>query len=77
MSADMLRLEFFVEPGGLIMMDGRGANARLLRAYLRRQWSYAYEPAADAHFFELNDDPADPQNRKKLDFCIGGDWLLD
>ena len=77
MSADLLRMEFLIEPGALIMIDGRGANARLLRAYLRRPWSYAYEAAADAHFFELNDDPPDPQNRIKLDFCIGGEWLLD
>ncbi|MCI4664408.1 MAG: hypothetical protein MRY74_06765 [Neomegalonema sp.] len=77
MSADPLRMEFLFEPGALIMIEGRSANARLLRAYLRRAWSYAFDAQSDAHFFELSEDPYDPANRIKLDFCIGGDWLLD
>lgn len=77
LSADALRYEFLFEPGALIVMDGRAANARLLRAYLRRPWSYAFEPTSDAHFFELCEDPYDAQNRQRLDFCLGGEWLLD
>lgn len=77
LSADLLRYEFLLEPGALILIDGRPANARFLRAYLRRPWSYAYDPGSDAHFFELCEDPYDAQNRTRLDFQLGGEWLLD
>lgn len=77
LSADALRFEFLLEPGALVLLDGRTANARLLRAYLRRPWSYAFEPGSDSHFFELCEDPYDAQNRTRLDFCLGGEWLLD
>lgn len=76
-SADLLRLEFLIEPGALALIEGRSTNARFLRAFLRRPWSYAHDPSGDAHFFELIEDPISPQNRLKLDFCLDGDWLLD
>jgi hypothetical protein len=55
MSADILRFEFFLEPGTLIVVDGRTANARFLKAYLRRDWAYAHMPTADIHLFELQE----------------------
>ncbi len=69
-SADVLRLEFFLEPGTLILVDGRTNNARFLRAYLKRAWEYRHDIEADVHFFELQEDPLGFLNRKKIQFCL-------
>jgi hypothetical protein len=76
MSADILRFEFFLEPGTLILVDGRTANARFLKAYLRRNWAYSHDPAGDIHYFELQEEPLGPFNKRKLEFCLNGKWLL-
>jgi len=76
MSADLLRLEFFLEPGTLVVVDGRTANARFLKAYFKRHWAYLHDPVGDIHYFELQEEPLGPFNRRKLDFCLGGRWLL-
>ncbi len=71
MSADILRFEFFLEPGTLILIDGRTANARFLRSYLRRDWQYSHDELADIHVFELKEAPLGIFNKKKMDFCLG------
>lgn len=76
MSADILRIEFFLEPGTLILMDGRTANARFLKSYLRRNWAYLHDPIGDIHYFELQEEPLGPFNRLKLEFCLNGNWLI-
>lgn len=76
MSADILRLEFFLEPGTLILVDGRTQNARFLKSYLRRNWIYQHDPVGDIHYFELQEDPIGLFNKRKIDFCLDGKWLL-
>lgn len=71
MAADILKLEFFLEPGTLIVVDGRTANARFLRAYLRRNWRYCHDGEGDVHYFELHEEPLGRINQRKLDFCQG------
>ncbi len=71
MSADLIHIEFFLEPGTLIMFDGRTANAKFLRSYLRRNWDYQHDPDSDVHYFELRDPPLGRFNRMKLEFCLG------
>ncbi len=75
-SSDILRIEFFLEPGTLIVVDGRTANARFLRSYLRRNWVYRHLPEGDVHLFELQEEPLGRLNQTRLDFCLGGNWLL-
>jgi len=75
MSADILRFEYFLEPGTLILIDGRTANSRFLRAYLKREWFYEYDSIGDVHYLELREDPLGEFNQRKLDFCLGGRWL--
>lgn len=76
MSADILRFEFFLEPGTLILVDGRTQNARFLKTYLKRHWAYQHDPIGDVHYFELQEDPLGPYNKRKMDFCLAGQWLL-
>ncbi len=76
MSADILRIEFFLEPGTFILVDGRTANARFLRAYLKRNWAYRHDPIGDIHYFELQEAPLGPVNQRKLAFCLDQHWLL-
>ena len=76
MTADVLRFEFFLEPGTLILVDGRTANARFLKSYLKRNWVYYFDKLGDVHYFELQEDPLGRFNQLKIDFCLGGKWLL-
>lgn len=76
MSADILRVEFFLEPGTLILVDGRTANARFLKSYLRRNWAYLHDPIGDIHYFELQEEPLGSFNKSKLEFCLNGSWLI-
>jgi|GEM_PF-570170 len=76
MSADVLRFEFFLEPGCLIVLDGRTQNARFLKAFLKRDWAYSHDPQGDVHYFELQETALGPLNQRRLDFCLSGNWLL-
>ncbi len=71
MAADILRVEFYLEPGTLILVDGRTANARFLKSYLRRNWTYEHDAEADIHLFELDETPLGKFNARKLEFCLG------
>jgi hypothetical protein len=77
MSADIIRLEFFLEPGTLLLVDGRTQNARFLKSYLRRCWKYKHDSLGDVHYFELQEDPLGPFNRTKIHFCLADRWLLN
>ena len=76
-SADILLIEFFLEPGTLIIVDGRTANARFLRSYLKRDWSYSHDLNSDIHYFELQEPPLGLLNKKKIEFCLNNKWLLE
>jgi len=56
MSADLIKTEFFIEPGSWIIVDGRGANAEFLRLSFVRNWNYEYKKTLDQHFFRLDSD---------------------
>ena len=76
MSADVLRFEFFLEPGALVMVDGRTQNARFLKSYLKRNWAYSHDTLGDVHYFELQEAPLGKYNKRRMDFCLGGEWML-
>ena len=71
MSGDILAIEHFLNPGTLIVVDGRGANARFLRSNLQRNWEYAYFENFDQHFFELLEPPLGSINKQIIDFTLG------
>lgn len=70
MSADILAFEHFLEPGTLIVVDGRTANARFLKSNLQRNWNYLHLPKIDQHFFELDEEPLGVFNEKSQNFTF-------
>ena len=70
MASDLLRIEHFLLPGTLIVIDGRTANARFLAANFQRGWSYTEDPDQDVHYFELTEPPLGPFNRRQMEFSF-------
>jgi hypothetical protein len=75
MACDILKIEHFLLPGTLIVVDGRTANARFLRCNLQRDWRYKHGVAEDVHTFELCEPPLGKLNEKQIRFCLGDEWL--
>lgn len=75
MAADILLIEHFLVPGTLIVVDGRTANARFLKANLQRKWQYDYMPEFDQHFFELKEKPLGRLNKAQIEYCHGKNWF--
>ena len=70
MSSDLLQIEYFLEPGTFIIIDGRTANARFLKDHFKRKWNYYHDRKNDYHCFELAESPLGPHNKNKLNFCF-------
>lgn len=70
MAADLLRIEYFLLPRTLILVDGRTANARFLRDNFQRAWEYAHDVEGDVHTFELMEPPLGSYNKAQIDFCL-------
>jgi len=73
MSADVLRIEHFLTPGTIMVLDGRAANARFLKCNLQRAWLYQYDELYDQHVFILDEPPLGKYNRRQLEFYKGSD----
>ena len=70
MSADLLRIEHFLLPGTLIVVDGRTANARFLAANFQRNWTYTEDLTCDVRYLELTEPPLGPYNRRHIEFAL-------
>ena len=66
MSADLLLIEHFLEPGCVIVIDGRTANARFLLANFQRTWLYHHDMVGDVHLMMMNETALGSVNRRKL-----------
>jgi hypothetical protein len=76
MACDLLKIEHFLLPGTLILVDGRTANARFLKTNFQRDWAYHYDRDADVHYFELQEEPLGKYNRRQIDYCLDGKFML-
>ncbi len=74
MASDILKIEHFLLPGTLILIDGRTANTRFLIANLQRNWVHTHDPVGDVHTLELIERPLGPYNQLQVDFCLGRNW---
>lgn len=77
MAADILKFEYFLEPGAIILVDGRTANATFLKNNFQRNWKHSHDFQGDFHLFELQDNFLGHINKNKFDFCTDGKWLLN
>ena len=68
MSCDILKIEFFLTPGTILVIDGRGANAEFLKKNFLRKWSYKYVKKVDQHIFILNEKPLGKYNLNQIKF---------
>ena len=71
MSCDILKIEHFLKPGTIIVVDGRAANSRFIKKNLQRNWKYFYNSINDQHIFFLNEKPLGQLNKKQLNFYFG------
>ena len=75
MSADILTFEHFLQPGTLIIVDGRTANARFLACNFQRKWAHYHASDWDQHFFELQETPLGPYNERMITHCLGEEFF--
>lgn len=68
MTCDILKFENFLQPGTIILSDGRKANTRFLRDNFKRNWLYKEDDKSDQAIFYLNEKPLGYINKKTLDF---------
>ena len=68
MSCDLLKIESFLKPGTIIIVDGRAANSRFLKSNFQREWKYSYNNINDQHVFYLNEKPLGKLNNNQLNF---------
>ena len=68
MACDILKFEHYLTPGTIIVVDGRAANTRFLKANMQRKWEYSYAAEVDQHIFVLNEEPLGKYNQQQLDF---------
>lgn len=73
-SGDILRMEYLLLPGLMILVDGRTNNARFLKDHFRRDFRHFHDPEGDYHTFELVEAPLGRLNRLQLEFCLGKNW---
>jgi hypothetical protein len=74
MACDVLKIEHFLLPGTLLVVDGRTANSRFLKSNLQREWRHEHDEEGDVHYFEMIEEPLGKWNRRQIEFCLGADW---
>jgi|SaaInlV_120m_DNA_4_1040238.scaffolds.fasta_scaffold10566_2 hypothetical protein len=71
MVSDLIRIEPFLLPGTLILVDGRTANARFMRNNFQNKWSYKHYEEFDIHVFINIENSLGRYNKKELAFKSG------
>ena len=67
-TCDILLIEYYLIPGTIVLIDGRGANAQYLNDNFKRKWQYKYFKNFDMHYFELIAEPLGKINMMQLNF---------
>ena len=68
MSCDILKIEYFLKPGTIIVIDGRTSNYRFLKNNLRRKWKFFDGLKGDQHYCFLDESPLGELNAKQNKF---------
>tara|TARA_B100000963_G_scaffold359267_1_gene386064 strand:+ start:9009 stop:9836 length:828 start_codon:yes stop_codon:yes gene_type:complete len=67
-SMDVVKIEPFLRPGTILLIDGRALNALFLKNFFYRNWNYKYFRNYDLHFFFLNGPTLGLLNERQLKF---------
>lgn len=68
MACDILKIEYFLKPGTIIVIDGRAANYNFLKNNLQRKWKSFSDFKNDQYFLILNEPPLGLLNLKQNEF---------
>lgn len=68
MQCDILKIENFLQPGTIILADGRKANTRFLKNNFQRKWTYNEDEKHDQVIMLLKEKPLGIVNKKILNF---------
>lgn len=68
MVCDILKIESFLVPGTIIIVDGRTANSLFLKNNFLRNWIYSYDKKNDQNLFFLNDHSFGVVNDERKNF---------
>jgi len=68
MVCDILKFEYFLTPGTIIVSDGRAANIKFLKDHFKRNWKYINDKKNDQHLFCLVDPVLGKYNKLQLEF---------
>ncbi len=79
MVCDVLKIEHFLTPKTIIVVDGRAANSRFMKCNLQRNWQYKYCSRRDQHFFVLEEPPLGKHSEKIINevYFRNGKWSID
>lgn len=76
LSGDIFLIEYLLEPGCLIVCDGRTNNYQFLKKFLSRNWVGKRDFKADIGLLELQEEPLGNLNANKLNYSLpNGLWL--
>ena len=68
MVSDLIRIEPFLLPGTVILVDGRTANARFMRNNFQQNWEYKHYTNYDIHIFINSESALGLYSQKELEF---------
>ena len=68
MVCDILKFEYFFQPGTIIISDGRAANVKFLKDHFKRNWKYSHDQKNDQHSFLLDDPLLGKFNKLQIEF---------
>ena len=68
MQCDILKIEYYLIPGTIIIADGRAANSKFLKDFFKRKWIYKNHVKYDQHSFVLDDPLLGKINSDQLKF---------
>lgn len=68
LSMDILEIEYLLNPGTIIVVDGRFSNSLFLKNNLQRNWKYKYNTFIDQHYFYLDEKKLGSKSKKLINF---------
>lgn len=71
LNCDILKIEFFLLPGTIVVVDGRGAEAQFLKKNFKRNWIYKRLDFYDQHLFYLDEPSLGKYNALQKKFYLG------